>query len=118
MDKLGKISMLYDFYGELLTANQKNIIDLYYNYDLSLAEISENFSISRQAVFDTLKRAENLLCQYEDKLKIAGKYIERQKIIKDINSRINKLCKQQNIDPDVADHLQRIIQQLDNIDKK
>ena len=59
-----RMTMLFDFYGELLTDRQKEFFDLYYNNDLSLAEIAENAGISRQGVRDAIVRAEN---QIEDK---------------------------------------------------
>ena len=54
-----RMTMLFDFYGELLTDRQKEFYDLYYNEDLSLSEIAENYGISRQGVRDVIVRAEN-----------------------------------------------------------
>ena len=62
-----RMTMLYDFYGELLTERQKEFFDLYYNEDLSLAEIAENAGISRQGVRDVIVRAEGIMQQVEDK---------------------------------------------------
>jgi predicted DNA-binding protein YlxM (UPF0122 family) len=70
IDKTIEIAMLYDFYNHLLTDKQQEIIDLYYNQDLSLGEIAETFQISRQAVYDTIKRTEKILYDYEDKLRL------------------------------------------------
>jgi predicted DNA-binding protein YlxM (UPF0122 family) len=71
--------MLFDFYGNLLTNNQKNVLDLYCNYDLSLGEISESKKISRQAVYDSIKRSEKKLKNFEKKLKL----VERFGIVRD-----------------------------------
>jgi predicted DNA-binding protein YlxM (UPF0122 family) len=68
-----KISMLLDLYEGLLTAKQKDIMNLYFNDDLSLAEISEITNTSRQAVFDTIKRCEKSLLDYESKLNLLSK---------------------------------------------
>ncbi len=62
-----RMTMLYDFYGELLTERQKEFFDLYYNEDLSLAEIAENAGISRQGVRDVVVRAEAQMQEIEDK---------------------------------------------------
>ncbi len=62
-----RMTMLYDFYGELLTDRQKEFFDLYYNEDLSLAEIAENAGISRQGVRDVIVRAEGVMQEVEDK---------------------------------------------------
>ena len=58
MAKDMNISLLFDFYGEILTEKQQDVIDYYYNDDLSLAEISEHLGITRQGVRDSIKRAE------------------------------------------------------------
>ena len=62
-----RMAMLYDFYGDLLTARQKEFYDLYYNDDLSLAEIAENYEITRQGVRDIIVRAEKTLEDIEEK---------------------------------------------------
>ena len=62
-----RMTMLFDFYGEILTDRQKEFFDLYYNEDLSLAEIAENYGISRQGVHDAIARAEALLLEFEQK---------------------------------------------------
>ena len=62
-----RMTMLYDFYGELLTERQKEFFDLYYNEDLSLSEIAENSGISRQGVRDVIVRAEGIMQEIEDK---------------------------------------------------
>lgn len=67
-------SILYDYYKDLLKDNQANIIDLYYNQDFSLSEIAEHMNISRQGVYDALKRAEKSLCDYEKKIKLNVRY--------------------------------------------
>ena len=62
-----RMTMLFDFYGELLTERQKEFFDLYYNEDLSLAEIAENYGISRQGVRDVIVRAEAAMSEIEDR---------------------------------------------------
>ncbi|WP_418790081.1 YlxM family DNA-binding protein [Phosphitispora sp. TUW77] len=81
MKKIQHIAMLYDFYGKLLTLKQQEILSCYYEHDLSLGEIAEEFGVSRQAVHDILKRGEKLLEGYEEKLGLVNKFIsERDKL--------------------------------------
>ncbi len=78
MEKFTEMSMLLDIYGSMLTPKQRDIMDLYYNYDLTLAEIGENKQISRQGVHDIIRRSENTLRKMEANLKMQAKlvYIE------------------------------------------
>ena len=73
MSKDLHFSVLLDFYGEMLTDKQKDVIELYYNQDLSLAEISEHEGITRQGVRDNIKRGEAYLTELEEKLHFAEK---------------------------------------------
>ncbi|MBR3971460.1 MAG: YlxM family DNA-binding protein [Ruminococcus sp.] len=68
MDKNTEISLLFDFYGQLLSQKQHEAVSLYYNDDLSLAEVSEVMGITRQGVRDLVKRSEAELYEYERKL--------------------------------------------------
>ncbi len=90
MDNIYYLTLLFDFYGELLTEKQKSVIDLYYFNDFSLNEIAEEYNITRQAVLDMIKRTEKLLNQYESKLMLVKKYIERKNKIEKILSLIDK----------------------------
>ncbi|MBS6511350.1 MAG: YlxM family DNA-binding protein [Clostridiales bacterium] len=67
-------SLLLDFYGQTLTGKQREVMELYYNEDLSLSEIAENQKISRQAALDSIRRAEKHLDQMEQKLGMLEKY--------------------------------------------
>ena len=70
-----KTTLLYDFYGELLTDKQKEIYELFYQNDMSLTEIGAELEISRQAVRDQLKRTEKILSEYEDKLRLVERFM-------------------------------------------
>lgn len=83
VDKTIEMGILFDFYGRLLTESQYLAIEFYYIHDLSLGEIAEELNISRQGVYDTLKRAENILYRYEEKLKLVKKIdITKEKVKK------------------------------------
>ena len=73
-----KISFLLDFYGEVLSERKRMVLDYYYNDDLSLAEIAEEIGISRQGVRDLIKKAEEELHFYEEKLGLAERFRKTQ----------------------------------------
>lgn len=77
-EKNYKIILLLDFYGDILTDKQKDAIDLYYNEDLSLAEIADHFGITRQGVRDSIKRGEDILLEMEEKLKLAERFTKQR----------------------------------------
>ena len=78
------MAMLYDFYGDLLTDRQKEFYDLYYNEDLSLAEIAENYGITRQGVRDVIVRAEAYLTEIEDKTGLIRRFHTMQDQLKEV----------------------------------
>lgn len=69
-----QISLLLDFYGDMLTEKQRDVVELYYNEDLSLAEIAQHSGITRQGVRDAIKRAEAQLQSYEERLGLAKRF--------------------------------------------
>ena len=82
MEERDLLIILYDYYENLLSDKQKEYFSLYYFDNLSLSEISENLSVSRNAIHKSLKSIENLLLDYEDKLKIYNKTKKIEDIIK------------------------------------
>lgn len=84
------VAALYDFYGQLLTERQRELIELYYLNDLSLGEIAEDQGISRQAVHDQLHRAEGALEHYEATLGLVARHLEQQKALQELQSRLNQ----------------------------
>ena len=84
IEKTNRINALFEFYAALLTDKQMNYIELYYADDYSLAEIAEEFGVSRQAVYDNIKRTEKILEDYEMKLHMYSDYIVRSQIFDDI----------------------------------
>jgi len=78
---LQTITLLFDFYGELLTPRQQKLIRAYYLEDLSLAEIAGEEGVSRQAVHDLIKRSEAALYEYEDRLGFVAEHRQRQALL-------------------------------------
>ncbi|MBQ2688413.1 MAG: YlxM family DNA-binding protein [Clostridia bacterium] len=74
MEKSIEISLLYDFYGELLSEKKREAASLYFNEDLSLSEISEHIGITRQGVSDLIRRSESELYEFEDKLGLYSRF--------------------------------------------
>lgn len=84
-------TMLFDFYGELLTAKQKEYFDLHYNADYSLSEIAEETGISRQGVWDIIKRAEETLRKTEEKTGLIRRFRENQAAVTEMEQTIEQL---------------------------
>ncbi len=91
MEKRFEISLLLDFYGVLLTEKQRDVMDLYFNNDLSLSEIAEINNTSRQAIHDNIKRCEKVLLVYEEKLKLLDKDHKLKETLKGIISELDNL---------------------------
>lgn len=90
-DKTLAMTMLLDFYGELLTEKQRSCFDMYYNEDLSLSEIAELQGVSRQGVRDLLVRTESSLRETEEKLGVVAKYIQRREILAELEDTLDAL---------------------------
>ncbi|MBQ6362241.1 MAG: YlxM family DNA-binding protein [Lachnospiraceae bacterium] len=85
MDKRFEQTLLYDFYGELLTEHQKKIYEAVIFEDLSYAEAADLFSVSRQAVHDNVRRTEAMLRSYEEKLGLVDRFVKTKELVKEIN---------------------------------
>lgn len=86
-----RMTMLYDFYGELLTERQREFYDLYYNEDLSLGEIAENYGITRQGVRDVIQRAETYMTDIEDKTGLVKRFMQLSPHIDAISAAASEL---------------------------
>lgn len=84
-------SMLFDFYGELLTEKQREYFDLHYNEDLSLAEIAEQSGISRQGVWDIIRRAEAAMREIEEKTGLIKRFNERGAVLSELDEKLSEL---------------------------
>ena len=78
LEKMNQINELYDIYKMLLTCKQRTYLELYYHEDLSLSEIADEAGVSRNAVYDNIRRTEKLLAGYEEKLGIYEKDRKRR----------------------------------------
>lgn len=113
-----EMSLLFDFYGELLTSKQQELFHLYYGEDLSLAEIAELVGVSRQGVRDVIKRAENTLYEMERRLQLVARYggtARRTAALFDTISRLRTLNETTLHHPDVtiiAGQLETLVRQL------
>ena len=86
-----RMTMLFDFYGDILTERQRELFDLYYNEDLSLAEIAENCGISRQGVRDVIVRAEAAMNELEDKTGLLKRFMRMQDSVDAIVAAANEI---------------------------
>ena len=107
LEKTTRINYLFDFYQQLLTEKQKNYMDLYYLEDYSLGEISETYDVSRQAVYDNIKRTEVMLEDYEEKLGLYRRFQARNELIDQMKAAVEN----QNFD-----QLKKLLNQMEKID--
>jgi predicted DNA-binding protein YlxM (UPF0122 family) len=105
LEKTTRMNFLFDFYQSLLTPKQRSYMVLYYLDDYSLGEIAEEYEVSRQAVYDNIKRTEAMLEEYENKLSLFEKFQMRQKIIKQCREEINDVQR-----------MKELIEELDQLD--
>ena len=111
LEKKVEVSILCQIYGKLLTEKQFEFIDDYYNNDLSLSEIAENNNITRQAVRDVIKKGENKLFEFEEKLLIMKKTLNQEKQIQEIISELNKI-KDNSSDKKIEKILSNVMKEL------
>jgi len=91
LDKLLKISVLFDFYGALLTEKQQRCLEMHFLNDLSLSEIADQFGVSRQAIYDIVHRSEQVLEEYEKKLGLVERYQREKQEIQAIYDAVDNL---------------------------
>ncbi|WP_343363800.1 putative DNA-binding protein [Listeria seeligeri] len=108
-EKTNRMNLLFDFYQELLTTKQKTYVSFYYLDDYSLGEIAEEFEVSRQAIYDNIKRTEESLEKYEEKLGMLKKYQQREKLFRELEAQLKK---KNYLDEQVS----KTLEQLKNID--
>lgn len=107
-----KITFLLDFYGDMLTDTQREVVEAYYNEDLSLAEIALDRDITRQGVRDAIKRAEQQLLEMEERLGLARRFKEVQDaltVICDCAVSIEEQNSRMGDDPVIREHVAQIL---------
>ena len=107
LEKTMRLNYLFDFYQSLLTPKQQEYMSMYYLEDLSLVEISELANVSRQAIYDNIKRTETILESYEEKLLLYEKFEKRTVLLKKLKLIVNE---QNN-----SDEIRQLIHQLTEI---
>ncbi|SDJ02452.1 putative DNA-binding protein [Salimicrobium halophilum] len=90
LEKTTRVNFLFDFYQSLLTPKQRSYMELYFLEDYSLGEISETFDVSRQAVYDNIRRTEMMLEEYENKLLLYDKFSKRQKLLDEMEQSLEE----------------------------
>lgn len=90
LEKTLKMNILFSFYGALLTPKQAKYMADYYEEDFTLAEIADNHGVSRQAIYDSIKRAEEALITYENKLQFVEEFENRKMALKNIRKYIQE----------------------------
>lgn len=116
MEKFVVITYLFDFYQELLTDKQRNLLREYYFEDLSLGELAEQHQISRQSAFDTIKKAEQKLLDYENKLALFEKYQKEQKVLLQMKMLCEELAN--GLEDEKANSVNKVITLVDNLMSK
>lgn len=115
-----RMAMLYDFYGDVLTQRQKEFYDLYYNEDLSLAEIAENSGITRQGVRDVIVRAEAILTDLEDKTGLIKRFHAMRQQLQEVEGAAGDILARaaRYEDPQLTDLAQRILDIARRLEKE
>lgn len=108
MEKRVELSLLMDFYGPLLTAHRRQVLEMYLNEDMGLQEIADSLGISRQGVHEAVKTASNQLLKYEDTLGIARRYTGIRKEV--------LLCREA-LDRNELDEARAALDRIDGIER-
>ena len=116
LDEITQISLLHDVYGQLLTKRQQEVMELYHEENLSLSEIAQEFSISRQGVHDALKNAEKALLDYEQKLRLVEKFQKSRQAIHQIDGIIDEMVAESR-DEQLTGRLRSIKTIIDELDQ-
>lgn len=121
MDKNVEVGFLYGFYKNMLTAKQSECVDLYYNEDFSLSEISEHLGITRQGVRDNIKRAEHTLFETEARLGLMQRFLSIKNTLTEIDDLIREIEASPNVrslSDDVKRKINKILLLIEEINEQ
>ncbi|OEF98567.1 putative DNA-binding protein [Desulfuribacillus alkaliarsenatis] len=108
LDRTTRANLLYDFYGTLLSEKQREFFELYYHDDWSLGEIAEKYQVSRQGVYDNIKRSEKALEDFESKLGLYNAHCNKEKIY----IQIRTLIEASELKNDIKKQVKQLIEEL------
>jgi predicted DNA-binding protein YlxM (UPF0122 family) len=115
LDIIPEISILYDFYGVLLPPKQREIFRLYYEDNLSLGEIAEEYGLTRQGIHETIKRGEKKLRDFEKKLGLIRKFKQEKQIIDEMKENIRQLIQMRKEDVQLISELKELVKEMDQL---
>ncbi|MFD2729053.1 putative DNA-binding protein [Enterococcus camelliae] len=110
IEKTNRMNALFEFYSTLLTQKQMNYMELYYADDYSLGEIAEEFDVSRQAVYDNIKRTGKIIEDYERKLHMYSDYVVRSQLMEQMEEYLTEKYPEETF-------LKELLQKLAEIDE-
>jgi predicted DNA-binding protein YlxM (UPF0122 family) len=110
-----RLGDLYAFYGQLLTEKQQKMIELHIYEDLSLGEIADQSSITRQAVYDAVRSSDRILNNYEDKLGLVERFENHRQELFSINEDLDRLKVLVEIDPEINAILENLMQRINRL---
>jgi predicted DNA-binding protein YlxM (UPF0122 family) len=100
IDNMAFESLLYDFYGVLLTDKQREVMELYHEENYSIVEIAKELNVSKQAIYDNLKKSDKILREYEAKLGLMWSLLKTRELIETIEGRIDELMDSPELEED------------------
>ena len=108
IEKTNRMNALFEFYSTLLTEKQMNYMEFYYADDFSLGEIAEEYEVSRQAVYDNIKRTSKILEDYEKKLHLFSNYIVREQLLEKMKTYVKETYPKDEVLLDYVKQIQEI----------
>lgn len=115
LEDIAEISLLYDFYGGLLTEKQSEFLRLYFEENYTLAEIAEDYGVSRQGVHDAVAKGQKKLVSLENTLGLVARFKESERIISEIDSDIGRLAEEYKDNAELVNKLQLIRAKADHL---